>query len=92
MDASLIRYFVSGLLEVVHAPFSVPFVRSMASLLKVQVCGEAVRSQYFGAENKQRLASLMNAFRGLLEKSNRCVQLTKDDASLVKSLISAYAI
>ena len=92
MDASLIRYFVSGLLEVVHAPFSVPFVRSMASLLKVQVCGEAVRSQYFGVENKQRLASLMNAFRGLLEKSNRCVQLTKDDASLVKSLISAYAI
>ena len=90
MDASLIRYFVGGLLEVVSAPFSAPFVRSLASLLQVPVCGEAVRSQYFGDENNQRLGTLMDVFKGLVGRSTRQLELTVEDTNLVKSLISAY--
>jgi hypothetical protein len=90
MDASLIRYFVSGLLEVANGPFSVPFVRSVVAFLKAPGCVEAVRSQYFREESKERLSSLMKTFRDMLEKGSTSGQLTKDDTSLVKSLLSMY--
>jgi hypothetical protein len=48
----LVRYFVSGLLEVVRSPVSIVFVRSFGALLKAPKCVDAVRTQYFVAASR----------------------------------------
>lgn len=92
MDASLVRYFVSGLLDVARGPFSVPFVRSIGALLKAPRCAEAIRSEYFGGKNKERLGSLMGHLKKMLtEGLGDKKSLTPEDGSLVKSVLSIYA-
>jgi hypothetical protein len=91
MDASLIRYFVSGLLEVIRGPFSVPFVRSVGALLMTPTCSEAVRSQYFGDENRQRMTTLLNSLKEILAERSEKGSLTPGDAALVKSVVSTFS-
>jgi TH1 protein/WW domain len=63
LDASLIRYFMGGVLEVVQPPVSLVFIRSFAALLQTPRCLDAVRSSYFGDPHKPRLVSLLQSFR-----------------------------
>jgi hypothetical protein len=91
LDASLVRYFISGLLEIARTPFSVPLVRSLGSLLKAPGCVEAVQTSYFDVESKQRLDSVMQYFKQLLSNSKKGSRLTSEDASLIKSLLSTYS-
>lgn len=65
LDASLIRYFVKGLLEVVRPPASMVFVWSFAAVLKSPRCVDAVRSPYFGDADKQKLAQLLQSFKSI---------------------------
>jgi hypothetical protein len=90
LDASLVRYFVSGLLEIAEAPFSMPFTRSLSELLNAPGCVDAVRTAYFGNENKGRLTTAMNYFKDLLaEKEEKC--LAPEDAVLIRSVVAVYA-
>lgn len=88
LDAALIRYFVSGLIEITLTPFSVPFVRSLCSLLQAPGCVEAVQTDYFPTESKTRLESVMQYLRDLSDTKES--GLTSEDAFLVRSLLSIY--
>ena len=87
LDASLVRYFVSGLLEVAREPFSIPLTRSLASLLMAPGCVEAVRTSYFDGEDKDRLDTVMKCLKEMLVGC----QLNSSDARLLKTLLSTYS-
>lgn len=88
MDASLVRYFVGGLLDVMRPPFSVPLIRELGSMLTAPKCIEALSSSYFGEANKTRLSLLVKSFSDSLEKnSDSC---NKEDTALVAALQSIY--
>jgi hypothetical protein len=89
LDASLVRYFVSGLLEVASTPFSIPFVRLLGSLLKAPGCIEALKTTYFDDENKRLLGNVLLYLKELQSDSTEKV-LTPEDNSLVRSLLSTY--
>jgi hypothetical protein len=90
MDASLVRYFVGGVVEVVRGPASIVFVRSFGALLKAPKCVDAVRTQYFGEPHRQRLVDLLTSFKDL--RSSGGAKLASDDASLIASLLTTYQI
>eukprot|EP00544_Gedaniella_sp_CCMP2646_P010829 CAMPEP_0202497672 /NCGR_PEP_ID=MMETSP1361-20130828/23503_1 /ASSEMBLY_ACC=CAM_ASM_000849 /TAXON_ID=210615 /ORGANISM="Staurosira complex sp., Strain CCMP2646" /LENGTH=835 /DNA_ID=CAMNT_0049129341 /DNA_START=75 /DNA_END=2582 /DNA_ORIENTATION=- len=88
MDASLVRYFVSGLLDVMQPPFSFPLVHELGSMLAAPKCIDALRSSYFGESNKTRLSLLVNSFPGVLRKHPE--SCSKEDAAMVSMLQSVY--
>lgn len=90
LDASLIRYFVSGLLEIVRAPFSIPFVRLVCALLKAPGTVEAVKTNYFDEASRKELNRVLRYLEGL-ETNGTHGKLTPEDASLFKSVASVYA-
>lgn len=85
LDASLIRYFISGLLEIASPPFSIPFIRSLLTLLKSPASVDAVKATYFDKKSKDRLLAIMNYLRKLDAKP-----LAKQDVSLINSVLSIY--
>lgn len=89
LDASLIRYFVSGLLQVVRAPFSLPFVRAMASFLATPTCIGAVRTSYFEKKSKLQLDTVILEFKKLSDSEKGL--LTPDDIGLLRKLSSTYS-
>lgn len=90
LDASLVRYFVSGLLEIASPPFSIPFIRSLIVLLKSPACVDAVKTSYFGEASKARLDKVLKYLKtrasGKLDKH----PLANEDISLIESLVSIY--
>jgi hypothetical protein len=62
LDASLIRYFVAGVLEVVKPPVSAVFVFAFGNLVKAPKVVDAVRSSYFAKVNNERLHNLLKSF------------------------------
>lgn len=89
LDASLVRYFVSGLLEVANVPFSVPFVRLFCSILMAQGTIEAVKTKYFDNESKTRLSKLLTYLGDLVTKETHG-KLTPQDSAQIKSLVTVY--
>ncbi len=90
MDASLVRYFTSGLLEVVRAPFSVPFVRLLSALLKAPGTVDAVKTSYFDEESKKRLDRVIR-YLGDLQHNGTLGKLTPEDSNLFTSVVSTYS-
>jgi len=90
LDASLIRYFISGLLEVVSPPFSVPFIRSLLTLFKSPASIEAVKTSYFDEQSKNRLKSIINYLKTRTTRRLGERPLAKEDASLVNSILAIY--
>ena len=88
IDASLVRYFVGGLLDVMRPPFSLPLIREIGPLLTAPRCIDALRSSYFGESNKTRLSLLVKSFPDVLKKhSNSC---TKEDEAMLSTLQGIY--
>jgi len=92
LDASLIRYFISGLLEVVRPPFSIPFVRSFLILLKSPASVDAVKTSYFNEKSKNRLEAIMNYLKTRITAKLDTRTLAKEDISLINSILSIYQI
>jgi hypothetical protein len=90
LDASLVRYFVGGVVDAVVPPFSPVFVRLFSSLLKASRTIDAVRSAYFAPDSKKKLGAVLHAFK-TTKRSNGTV-LSGDDAVLVSSLLTTYQI
>jgi len=88
LDASLLRYFTSGMLEVVRPPYSLPFVRLLGAVLKTPRVMDAVRSAYFGDNNKERLKSLLSYFQESCAKQQSTA--AKADVALVAFLTKTY--
>lgn len=91
LDASLVRYFVSGLLAVASPPFSIPFIRSLILLLKAPACVDAIKTTYFGEDSKRRLDGVLKYLQtrasGKLDKH----PLAPEDVSQTESLVLIYA-
>jgi len=88
IDASLVRYFVGGLLDVMRPPFSLPLIRELGPMLTAPKCIDALRSSYFGESNKTRLSLLIKSFPDMLKKHPE--SCTKQDAAMVSTLQSIY--
>lgn len=89
LDASLVRYFVSGLLEIAKAPFSMPFVRLLCTLLNVPSTVEAVKTTYFEDSSKKQLQRVIR-YLGDLGTNGTHGKLGPEDVSLLKSVVSTY--
>jgi TH1 protein len=68
IDASLIRYFVFGIVDVVQGPVSPVMVRLLTKLLSVTKVSDALRSSYVSKENTQRLRSLISLFPATIKR------------------------
>jgi hypothetical protein len=84
LDASLVRYFVSGVLEVVRSPVSKSFARSLGGILLAPRCIDAIRSSYFKEESRTQLRTLLIALKEM--------HLSGKDGSLVNTLLKSYGI
>lgn len=88
IDSSLIRYFVSGLVDVIRGPFSAPFTRILAAFLREPVCVEALKTSYFETKGQMRLTAVLDDFRKQLNSEESV--LNPEDADLVRSLLACY--
>ena len=90
MDASLVRYFVSGVLEVVRAPVSVVFVRTFGALLLAPKCMDAIKSSYFVEPHKSRLTALLQSFPSLTAMDGSA--LPADEENFIAALLATYSV
>ena len=90
LDASLIRYFISGLLEIASPPFSIPFIRSLMNLLKAPASVDAVKATYFDKDSKNRLTLVMNYLKTKISGKLDARPLAKEDTLLINSVLSIY--
>lgn len=60
LDSALIRYFVSGLLDTVQLPLSVPFCDAFCGLLVESQCVDALKSQHFEQNRRAQITRLIN--------------------------------
>jgi hypothetical protein len=90
LDASLIRYFVSGILEVIRPPVSTAFVRAFGTLLKTRNCRDALCATYFSDERRKLLASLLSSFADVKGVDGK--GLANDDRALISTLLASYQV
>jgi len=91
LDASLIRYFISGLLEIASPPFSIPFIRSLVILLKAPASVDALKTSYFNKDSKNSLMSIMNYLKTRKGGELDARPLAEEDVSLINSVLSIYS-
>ena len=90
LDASLIRYFVAGVVAVVKPPVSFIFARLFVKLIRSPFCVDAVRSKYFDDENRAKLGILLKSFQTL--KKSLKDSINKEDQSLFDSAVTLYQV
>lgn len=90
LDASLIRYFISGLLEIASPPFSIPFIRSFSILLKSPASVDAVKTSYFNEKSRNRLTAIMNYLKIRITGKLDGRRLAKEDTALINSVLTIY--
>ena len=92
IDSALIRYFVSGMLDIVQPPLSLPFVQAFGSFLMERPCMNALQSQHFEARRKAQIVKLMKHFDAALADSQILTDAPlEDDSLLVSTLKSTYS-
>ena len=90
LDASLIRYFVAGILDVVQSPVSPIFMRMFGLFLMSSNVIDAVRSTYFAESNRKKLLALVNTFYSMNTSTAQNDSSKEEMRSLVSTLISTY--
>jgi TH1 protein len=78
IDASLIRYFVFGIVDVVKGPVSPVLVSLMTRLLGVSKVLDALRSSYVTKENMQRLRTFISLFPSTMKRCSEKAILSDD--------------
>ncbi|KAL7452957.1 hypothetical protein ACHAWC_004657, partial [Mediolabrus comicus] len=68
LDSALIRYFVSGVLDIIQPPFTVPFCKSFCDLLVERQCIDALKSQHFDTSRRAQIIQLFNQDESTEEK------------------------
>ncbi len=90
-DSGLIRYFISGALEIMRPPFSPQLVRSMGSLLLLSPCTEALNAVYFDSTKKEKLKYFIGHFMETVSDERReFARCTSRDVSIATALKAAY--
>ena len=92
-DSRLIRYFMSGLLDIMRPPFSLGIVQSMGSLLLLSPCTEALNAVYFDSNKKQKLRTFIGYFSDVVSDEHKAfARFTSRDQSICAALKSAYKL
>jgi len=95
IDSSLLRYFMSGVLEVIHPPFSVPLVKVLNKMFATKACIEAVNSPHFHETKKTAFRELLQEFEKTFKEEKRMSKsassVSKEDVKSVESLRNIYA-
>jgi len=90
LDASLVRYFVGGVIDVVRPPVSFSFVCAFGSVLREPRCIDAVRSSYFNEQQRQKLSSLLKSFEDIRSRNGK--PLSPESAAVISELTTTYKI
>ena len=95
LDASLIRYFIGGVVDVVQPPVSFIFARLFVDLLRLPKCTQAVHSEYFAKKSRAQLNILLKSFQTITKslkvtKDNDEVDARKKYQSYFDSLVLLY--
>lgn len=76
MDSNLIRYFISGALDIIRPPVSISFIHASGELLITQTCIEALNSQFFEEQKRAALIELLKSFKSHLSDTKYTVSKT----------------
>jgi len=85
LDASLIRYFVSGVLTCISPPVSMEFAVAFGSFVKTNKCVDAIKSTYFSSEMKDRFHDILKSLNDMKGQSS------EEASSILTSLGSLYS-
>jgi hypothetical protein len=88
IDSALLRYFVSGMLEIVQPPLSLPFVRGFGSLLMERPFVDTLISQHFEASKRYQIVQLIHQFEAAFTVKGAAP--SEADAALLTMLKSTY--
>jgi len=88
LDASLIRYFVGGLLDVLAPPCSPILLGALGELLMAPKCIDALKSSYFPSDKTTKLKNMIGVFRVTKKKYEK--HITPAIAKAVDSMVVTY--
>lgn len=87
MDSALVRYFFTGILDIVQPPFSMAFVRALGVLMLNRSCMDALQSKHFEASKQELIVQLISQFQA----AGNCQKVRdEEDLSLLSTLKSTY--
>ena len=90
MDSALVRYFFTGMLEIIRPPFSLSFVRALGGLMMKRPCVDALLSKHFEASKREAIVQLVHQFEaaGMVQKK----AMWEEDKSLLSVLKNTYCL
>mmetsp|Transcript_3943 Transcript_3943/g.6029 ORF Transcript_3943/g.6029 Transcript_3943/m.6029 type:complete len:1253 (-) Transcript_3943:27-3785(-) len=88
LDASLIRYFVGGLLDVLAPPCSPILLGALGELLMAPKCIDALKSSYFPSDKTTKLKNMIGVFRVTKKKHEK--HITPAIAKAVDLMVMTY--
>lgn len=89
IDSALVRYLVSGFLEAIQSPFSIPFARAFGEMLMDRSCIDTLTSPLFEASKKKHLSDLIIQFEETFAVDSA---LDEGNKKLITALRSTYTI
>jgi len=92
MDSNLIRYFVSGALDIIRPPVSLSFIHAFGQLLSTQMCIEALTSEFFEVQKRSALKQLILSFNSYLTEPDKFTGIEKASIGLISSLNEVYGV
>ena len=91
IDSNLIRYFISGALEIIRPPVSISFIHAFGQLLISKLCIEALNSQFFEKQKRSLLIELLRSFKSHLSDV-KYTGAEKKSIELISSLHATYNV
>lgn len=91
IDSNLVRYFVSGALDIIRPPVSLSFIHALGKLLITQVCNDALNSDFFEKHKKIALKGLIQSFQLSLSEV-KYTGAEKLSTDLISSLSEIYDV
>lgn len=91
MDSNLIRYFISGALDIIRPPVSMSFIHAFGQLLTTKMCIDALNSEFFNKQKKRMLMELIKTFKSHVSQV-KFTGAKKSSIELVTLLHTAYNV
>jgi len=92
INSVLLRYFMSGCLDIIRPPISIPLIKCVGKMLSTKNCLEALRGQYFPEKKKLELKALIGQFqKAVKDRQADAIAMVEDnDVKLVQMLGNLY--
>jgi len=92
VDSGLLRYFVINALDVIRPPLSIPFARSIGSMLATKSCINALNTTYFGTDKKTQLLTLISCVKDAFSLKQKFSRTNASDQELISFLMKSYCL